>query len=103
MATPVPGWLQWIDGAGIDQGTGITTDPSGNIYVIGLSTSSGSSVIRFGDNATYTKPVTTSTAAFIGKFNPLGVAQWLQWIDGVGVDQGTGVVADSLGHVYMSG
>jgi hypothetical protein len=99
----VPQWLQWIDGGGVDVGNSVATDSSGNVYVTGYSTTSGTSILFGSSGSTYTKPGTTSEAAFIGKLDSSGVPQWLQWIDGGGIEDGRSVVIDSLGNVYICG
>lgn len=97
-----PQWVQWIDGAGAESGGSVSVDSAGNVYVGGFSDTSGT-VIRFGDNASYTKPATTLNAAFVGKLDSSGVGQWLQWIDGTGADSINSVVADSAGNIYFTG
>jgi hypothetical protein len=96
-------WLQWIDGVGGDFGSGIATDSQGNVYLTGNSDETDTS-IRFGDNATYSKPATVGDAAFVGKLDSFGVAQWLQWIDGAGsLESGSALATDTSGNVYMVG
>ena len=97
-------WLQWIDGASNEASFTLAIDLNNNVYVSGYSSSPATS-IRFGDNASYTKPSTLSSAAFIAKLNSVGVAQWLQWIDGPfsTVDVGYAIAVDMSGNVYIGG
>ena len=95
-------WLQWIDGASNEQAYTLAADINGNVYVSGYSSSTATS-IRFGDNASYTKPTTVGSAAFVTKLDTAGVAQWLQWLDGAGTDTGFAISVDMSGNVYIGG
>jgi hypothetical protein len=93
-------WVQWIDGSGTDQGMGIATDSLGNVYATGL-VATGTVTIS---GQSYTKPSNaTNQGSYIVKYNTAGAVQWVQWIDGVGGDQGMGIATDSLGNVYATG
>jgi hypothetical protein len=93
-------WVQWIDGASNEEGRGITTDLSGNIYVTGYS-STISGGIRIGD-VSYNKP-SASAGTFVVKYNTSGIVDWVQWIDGTGIEYGYGITTDSFGNIYVTG
>lgn len=87
------GAQQWAStyngpGNGIDYPYGLAIDNSGNVYVSGLSTGSGT----FWDYAT-------------AKYNSSGVQQWAQRYDGpVSGDDGVyGMGVDNSGNVYVTG
>jgi hypothetical protein len=93
-------WVQWIDGSGIDQVRGISTDSSGNVYATGI-VATGTVTIS---GQSYTKPSNAADqGAYIVKYNTAGAVQWVQWIDGIGTDQGSRIATDSVGNVYASG
>jgi hypothetical protein len=96
-------WLQWIDGVSNEQAYTVAADMNGNVYVSGYSSSTSNTPIRFGDNASYAKPFTNGSAAFIAKLDTTGVAQWLQWLDGGGTDTGYAIGVDTSGNVYIGG
>jgi hypothetical protein len=91
-------WVQWIDGAGSEQGYGITTNSFGDVYVTGYSaTTSGG--IRIGD-ISYDKP-SIFNGPFVIKYNTSGNVKWVEWI--VGAEYGFGITTDSFGDVYVTG
>lgn len=83
-------WLQRYNGTGnsIDYASSIAIDDSGNVYVTGYSMGNGSSA----DFATI-------------KYNSSGVQQWIQRYNGTGNanDDGTSIVIDASGNVYVTG
>jgi hypothetical protein len=97
-------WVQWIDGASNEYGNGITTDSFGNIYVTGISSSSGEFTIGgvFIGDVSYTKP-SGGNGAFVVKYDTSGVVKWVQWIDGASNEYGNGIATDSSGNIYVTG
>lgn len=83
-------WVQWYDGpsSGGDGGGSIVVDTSGNVYVTGYSSGSG----------------TTQDYATIN-YNPEGVQQWVQRYNGPGnlYDYSNRMVLDNAGNVYVTG
>jgi uncharacterized delta-60 repeat protein len=71
-----------VDGA---TGQGCAVDSSGNFYIIGYATISGSSKV------------------VISKYNTSGVIQWQRSLGGSYVDRGYGISVDSGGNVYVTG
>ena len=75
-----------------DEGSGVTTDSSGNIYVTGKTgggldgnTSSG------------------LTDIFLVKYNSSGTKQWTKQLGTSGSDEGNSVSTDSSGNIYVTG
>jgi hypothetical protein len=66
-------------------GTGITTDSSNNVYVIGYTNDSG----------TYDM--------YIAKYNTSGTIQWQQRLYSASTDYGHGITLDSSGNIYIVG
>lgn len=84
-----PLWVSRYDGfSGNDKPSSVCTDNSGNIYVTGYSTGSGTGI----DIATI-------------KYNSSGAQQWAARYNGPadGDDYGVKVAADNSGNVYVSG
>ncbi len=83
-------WVQRYNGPANDneQATAITVDASGNVYVTGYSTVSGTN----NDYATI-------------KYNAAGIPQWVQRYNGPfgGVDEGYAIAVDGSGNVYVTG
>ena len=94
-----PLWLRMLDGVSAylgnpvaDQTRTITVDTSGNVYVTGYATNTGTPLafatcptVASGDSATtedYNKPTTSSTAIVLLKLNTSGDLQWLRTLDG---------------------
>jgi hypothetical protein len=72
-----------------DTGNGVAMDPSGNIYVVGTTSS-------FGPRSP------TSSAVVVLKYGPDGTLLW-QRIWSNSTDDGRGIAVDSLGNVYVTG
>jgi hypothetical protein len=111
------GLVQWatsIGGTGSDIGNSITTDSSGNVYIIGNNFSSSLTINNFSSN-----PVTPGGAinitpygtlsssanqdAFIVKYTTNGLVQWATSIGGTDSDSGNSIATDSSGNVYVTG
>ncbi|MDH4027448.1 MAG: SBBP repeat-containing protein, partial [Nitrospirota bacterium] len=87
------GTLQWGQryngtGSSSDSATAIAVDASGNVYVTGYSTGSG-----------------TFTDYFTIKYGPTGTVQWEQRYNGTGssYDKSTDIAVDASGNVYVTG
>jgi hypothetical protein len=75
-----------------DDGYGVATDLSGNVYVVGTTT--GGLDGNF-DNGSFD--------IFLVKYNSSGTKQWTRQIGTSRIDFGFGVASDSSGHVYVTG
>jgi hypothetical protein len=103
------GIVQWatnVDGSSYDEGYSITTDSLNNIYVTGYY--SGSITLKNAsgntqENSSITLPTPSGTAAFIVKYNSLGIVQWATNVDGSSYDQGFSITTDSLNNIYVTG
>jgi len=87
-----------LGGSGVDQGNAVTIDPTGGVYVAGLTSSPGFASLRpYGGNGD----------AFIAKFNPLlsGPASLLYftYLGGSLADSAGGIAIDSDGNAYVTG
>ncbi len=89
-------WAKRAGGNNYDYGNGITTDASGNVYVIGL----------FSVTATFGTLSVTSSGdydVFIAKYDPSGNALWVKKGGGTGWDVGNGITIDNSGNCYVTG
>ena len=88
----------YIGGSGIDFGTAVTVDTSGNAYVVGSTNSTNfptMNPIQLGNNGLYD--------AFVTEVSPTGALLYSTYLGGSLSDYGTGVAVDSKGDVYLSG
>lgn len=97
-------WAQFIDGINDEENSIITTDLSGNIYLSGYTNTSGFQVSTVSGNVTGPSIVSLNiNAAFFLKYNPSGVCQWAQFIDGYGDERSRSIAVDTSGIIYITG
>ncbi|RZL12914.1 MAG: hypothetical protein EOO89_18640 [Pedobacter sp.] len=92
-------WATYFGGSGYEDGTGITSDPSGNVLVVGTTNSSAN--------------ITTSGAhqtSFLGtfdlmvvKFNAGGALLWSTYYGGANSEISQGIATDNIGNVIVAG
>ena len=85
-------WTKQLGTSGYDEGWGITSDSSGNLYATGH--------ISFGLDGN------TSAGGFdlfVVKYNSSGVKQWTKQLGTASDDFGTGITSDSSGNIYVTG
>jgi hypothetical protein len=85
-------WATYYGGSEWDYGTSCAIDASGNIYMIG-STSSTSGIATAGAHET------TINDGFLVKFNSNGVRQWGTYFEG----NGNACTTDASGNIYIVG
>ena len=98
-----PQWVRKIGATGNDEGYGISTDSSGNVYVTGTFRGTISVFASDGTTATFTSTSSGSTDAFVVKYNTDGTPQWARKIGGTDNDNGVDISTDSSGNVYVTG
>lgn len=94
-----PSW-QWARQAGANfdvSACSVTTDKTGNIYVLG---GFSSSTITFGGISLLNKG---AIDIFLVKYNSLGSVIWAKNFGGKDLDEGTSVTADRFGNLYVAG
>src|SRR5262249_39494750 len=76
-------WTRQIGSSDYDEGTGISADASGNVYVVGVTNG--------------------GTTAFLRKFNDAGTLQWSQQLPTDAPNNSPSVATDGLGNIYVAG
>lgn len=96
---PVLGYSTYLGGFNADIGNGIANDKSGNTYVTGFTNSVNfpSTIPVIG------QPYNNTEAIIVTKYNQMGQMIYSTVINGSSIDIGTGIVADSIGNVYVTG
>jgi len=93
-------WSSNYGGAGDDYGNGCSVDGSGNVYMIGTTSSSvGTSIASGGHQTTYGGG---GNDAYVVKFNSAGVRQWGTYYGGTIGDAGSDCVFETTG-IYAVG
>jgi uncharacterized delta-60 repeat protein len=80
-------WQRTLGDTGGDEGEGIAVDSSGNVYVSGLTSSSGAG----------------ANDILIAKYNSSGTIQWQRTLGGASADNSQGIAVDSSGNAYITG
>jgi hypothetical protein len=105
---PAMEWGTYFGGTGSDGPMDIHADASGNWFVTGYTTSSGSGTNAFpvfnpGGGAYYNGTLNGGLDCFIAKFDNWGVRKWVTFYGGSSsVDRGLGITANSS-NVFVTG
>lgn len=92
-------WMKQISGTGSDHLIGMTTDASGNIYVIGSLTGT----IDFDPGAGVVNKTALASDVWLAKYTSSGTLVWGNQLTGGGDDVGLGIALDNSGNIYISG
>ncbi|MBI2271758.1 MAG: SBBP repeat-containing protein [Bacteroidetes bacterium] len=92
-------WATYYGGSGFDRANNVTIDFSGNIYVIGITTSTTGMTAGNGFQNSYGG----IQDGFLVKFNSAGNRIWDTYYGGTGTDSALSVTTDLLGNVYLAG
>lgn len=96
---PMLSYSTFLGGTGVDNGSGIAVDSSGNAYVTGSTTSPD-----FPTKSAISSSLAGTTDAFVAKINPSGSALvYSTYLGGNQVDQGTAIAVDSSDDAYVVG
>jgi len=85
-------WTKQLGTSSQDEGYGVTTDSSGNIYVTGQTSGGLDGNTNSG-----------SFDIFLVKYNSSGTKQWTKQLGSSSIDIGTDVTTDSTGNIYVTG
>jgi hypothetical protein len=85
-------WTKLLGTSSNDEGKGVTTDSSGNIYVTGVTNGGldGNTNLGSGD-------------IFLVKYNSSGTKQWTKQLGTSSDDRGNDVTTDSSGNIFVTG
>jgi len=98
-------WGTYCGGDGEDEALAIATDPNGNVYITGWTTSDSG----IATSGTYQTKITYATYlydAFIEKFSNSGSRIWGTYFGGGGTDgrdEAHAIATDKAGNVYITG
>ncbi|MCI4625970.1 MAG: SBBP repeat-containing protein [Candidatus Magnetoovum sp. WYHC-5] len=87
-------WNTFLGGSGSDDGYGITSDGSGNVYVTGYSGATWGSPLR---------AYTSNGDIVAAKLTTDGALNWNTFLGGSNTDYGRGITPDGSGNVYVIG
>ena len=94
-------WATYYGGTSRDEDGLCATDPLGNVYLAGTTSSTQPGVIAF--NGHQSNWGAGALDAFLVKFNAAGMRQWGTYYGGNQIDGASGVGTDALGNVYLAG
>lgn len=94
-------WSTYFGGTGTEYGDACAIDPSGNIYITGVTYSNtGTPIVTVGAHQTVYGGMGD---AFLAKYNTSGVLQWSTYYGDSGGDRGLDCETDAAGNVYVAG
>jgi hypothetical protein len=91
-------WTRLIGDIGDDVANAVAVDASGNVYVTGFISSTTVQTITFAPTGG-----SGGLDAFVAKFDPSGVQQWMRQYGTFGNDSGEAIAVDASGNVYVAG
>jgi hypothetical protein len=98
---PMPNrlWGTYYGGSGSDYGRDVSIDQTGNIYLVGETTSSTDMATAGAWDVTYDG----NSDAFVSLFTSNGSRVWGTYYGGNGQDYANGIVIEASGTIYISG
>lgn len=99
---PTLSWATYYGGAGTDWAASVTTDASGNVYMLG-NTSSIAGIATSGAHQSTFGGMVYYGDAFLVKFNSSGVRQWATYYGGTNDETVYTVTTSTSGDVYIGG
>lgn len=102
---PVLSYATFLGGGGNDWTRGMAVDGSGNIFVVGTTSSADLPVTQSAVQAAYHGGTTSFLTgdAFVAKFSPAGTLLFLTYVGGSRDDLGLAIAVDSSGNPYITG
>jgi hypothetical protein len=96
---PVLSYSTYLGGTGGDTGAAVTVDSSGDIYVVGTTSSADFPVTA----GVVQGKLAGGSDVFVTKLSPAGSPVFSTFLGGTGNDSGAGVAIDSAGNIYVTG
>ncbi len=103
---PILSYASYLGGRGREWSRAVATDPAGNVYVTGLTSSTDlkNSSTAFQHAFAGQKAIgNTGGDAFVAKFSSAGALLYLTYLGGAADDLGFGIAADAAGNAYVTG
>ncbi len=94
-------WVRNMVGASSEKGNDVTTDRDGNVYVTGSFR--GTTNFNPGGIPAVSFTAVGGSDMFVTKYNSNGVFQWVKVFGNDGEDEGSDIITDSAGNVYITG
>jgi len=97
-------YFAWLGGSGPDSGQAIAVDSLGTVHMAG-NTSSPNLAINYNSLKDYLQTYQGNGDAFVALVTPsaLTAGDYVTYLGGTGLDQGTGVAVDSVNNTYVAG
>jgi hypothetical protein len=96
-------WTKQLGTSSDEQGNGVTTDSSGNIYVTGGTEGGLDGNTNMGGECEDGYDKRPCNDIFLVKYNSSGTKQWTKQLGTSSDEQGNGVTTDSSGNIYVTG
>jgi hypothetical protein len=94
-------WGTYYGVDGYETGLDVCTDPAGNVYLAGIS-SSNTGIATAGAHQLLRSSI-VGNDAFLVKFNPAGTRLWATYYGGSANEEYAAVCTDPAGNVYLAG
>ncbi len=96
MAEIEPMWMDYLGGTDYDYGSGVAVDSAGRSYITGDTRNTHNFVGAINQNH-------GGRDAFVSCVDSAGKILWMAYVGGSGNDNGTKIVVDSAGVIYLCG
>lgn len=93
-------WGTYFGGTDYDNGSGVSCDENGNVYMVG---SAGANSVGLATTGSYQSIQKGVGDAFLVKYDSTGAKIWSTYYGGTNIDQGNAVMYDGFGNVYLLG
>jgi gliding motility-associated-like protein len=95
-------WSTYYGGNGDEDCRGVTNDKSGNVFIIGY-TSSNTGIATSGSFQPFFMGNSSNSNPYFAKFNNSGIRQWATYFGKSTGNGGEGIVTDASGNLFVTG
>src|SRR5579883_1594953 len=96
---PQLGYSSYVGGSDDETARGLATDPQGNVYLAGVTSSSNLPVLA----GAFRGNIAGQANAFLAKFTSAGKLVYMTYLGGGQIDAATSLSVDAAGNAYVSG